>query len=193
MSITMMCNEDAEGAFCDLRWSKDEKRPIIMRETHVGVVLYTGERNGYDDSDFYAVVWDDVKGFTDEILYASTRGWTYPNHASADATLEILQKLEAIRKANAEHAALHKAKVEANTPRVGKRVKVVGGRKVPHGAEGEVFWFGEKRRFGPRYNGPTLASAGILNFRESVRDKRVGIRLADESKVFVDAIHVEVV
>ncbi|SFO66239.1 hypothetical protein SAMN05216207_11642 [Pseudonocardia ammonioxydans] len=54
------------------------------QRSYVGAVLATYEANGYDDSDFLAVVWDGDQVTTCE--YASTRGWTYHNHATTDAT-----------------------------------------------------------------------------------------------------------
>lgn len=59
-----------------------------MNEFAVGRVLYCGERNYYDDSDFYALYWgEDNQPHTCE--YATTRAWTYNNHADVDATPEI--------------------------------------------------------------------------------------------------------
>ena len=55
-----------------------DREPLYMETTHVGVVLSTGEHNYHDDSDFFAVVWDN-EGCVREIEYATTRGWTYPN------------------------------------------------------------------------------------------------------------------
>ena len=57
------------------------------QSSYVGAVLETYERNGYDDSDFLAVVWDGEQVTTRE--YASTRGWTYHNAASVDATPQV--------------------------------------------------------------------------------------------------------
>ncbi len=61
----------------------------VLHYTYEGCVLSLGENNGYDDSDFFAVVWDHAKGATDRIIYASTRGWTYDLNASVDATDEV--------------------------------------------------------------------------------------------------------
>jgi hypothetical protein len=47
--------------------------------------------NGYDDSDFYMLVWDPVTVKAERILFATTRGWTYPSCGSKpDATSETL-------------------------------------------------------------------------------------------------------
>ena len=38
-------------------WNRETMGPMLMETTHVGLVLSTGEYNGYDDSDFFAEVW----------------------------------------------------------------------------------------------------------------------------------------
>lgn len=53
--------------------------------TYDGMVLDTFERNMYDDSDFYAIVWDEAEGKLKSVEYATTRGWTYHNRAVVDA------------------------------------------------------------------------------------------------------------
>lgn len=122
---------------------------LVMETTHQGQVLYTGEHNWYDDSDFYAMVWDDEAGKPVEVTYASTRGWTYPNHAEADATPEVQAKYEAWRAAREAERRAAEAAREAATPRRGKRLRVVKGRKVPVGVEGECIWTGNGH-YGPR-------------------------------------------
>lgn len=64
--------------------------PLWTWETHVGLCLSQYERNGYDDSDFYMVVWNPEKSEPETIMFASTRGWSYPSYASyVDATDEV--------------------------------------------------------------------------------------------------------
>lgn len=58
--------------------------------SYVDRVLSRHERNGYDDSDFYALVWDAATQSVKSVDYASTRGWTYHNHAIIDAPAEIV-------------------------------------------------------------------------------------------------------
>jgi len=60
--------------------------------SYSGMVLDIYEVNGSFDSDFYAIVWDEEAGRTRTIEYASTRGWTYHNGASVDATAEVQAK-----------------------------------------------------------------------------------------------------
>jgi hypothetical protein len=117
-----------------------------MRTTHVGLVLDTGEINGYDDSDFYAVVWNPAEKKIERVTYASTRGWTYPNGAAIDATPEVRQEADAFLKAGRREAALAawraKNKADARSPIKGRVVVVARGRKVPLGTEGVVIWKG---------------------------------------------------
>lgn len=119
--------------------------PLYLETTYKGCVLNTYERNGYDDSDFYAVCWDEKAGKVVTILYASTRGWTYPNGATVDATPEIRERaaqamfdngidshLSFIMESEREKA---KADIQKNSI-----VQVFKGRKVPIGVMGKVFW-----------------------------------------------------
>lgn len=65
--------------------------PVVLYTTHHGLCLAERERNMYDDSDFYMTVWISEKGAAEEILFASTRGWTYPCMASCvDASPDVI-------------------------------------------------------------------------------------------------------
>lgn len=109
--------------------------------TFEGAVLETRERNGYDDSDFYAIVWDGEKITT--VDYASTRFWTYHNTAEVDATDSVKAAARAwLRKHAARQYELSQRSRAASH---GDTVRVTKGRKVPVGTEGKVFWIGEKR------------------------------------------------
>lgn len=116
--------------------------PLYMKTTHRGLVLNTYERNGYDDSDFYATVWNVEKGKPQDICYASTRGWTYANGAVIDATPEVRALYDAYVEKQNQVYREHKAAIEAATPKKGKVVKVVRGRKVPIGTQGTCIWVG---------------------------------------------------
>jgi hypothetical protein len=153
-----------------------DREPLYMETTHVGVVLSTGEHNYHDDSDFYALIWDEDTQSVREVEYASTRGWTYPNGAWVDATDEVKAKADAYY----EGIALRNWKLDnekqAKFPTKGKVVKVVKGRKTPVGTTGDVIWSGEGRRYG--YYGKT--------------PYRVGIKAADGVVHWTDADNVEV-
>lgn len=147
-----------------------DKGPEHYDVSHEGHVLQLVEHNYYDDSDFFALVWDDEKGAPREVWYATTRGWTYNNGASVDATEEVLAKYAAYRAEQSARRAAYEAEAEAAVPRKGRLVRVVKGRKVPVGTEGTVIWYGEGRY-------------GV----------RVGLKDADEKVHWTAASNVEVV
>ena len=104
-----------------------------------GAVLWDGERNYYDDSDFYAVVWDDEKNAPKEVGYATTRGWTYNNGAAVDATPDVLAKFaawQAKERALSHLLGLRNGAAEAHS---GAKVVVAKGRKIAKGKTGTVF------------------------------------------------------
>ena len=119
----------------------DHDRPMI--ETHKGLVVALREHNGYDDSDFYAVVWNAEKGAPEEVLYGSTACWTYINGATVDATPEVM----AAYLAYCERARIAKASIRQweseFTVRKGATAEVFKGRKVAVGTRGTVIWMGE--------------------------------------------------
>jgi hypothetical protein len=70
------------------------------RLSHVGLCISEREHNMYDDSDFYMTVWNQEKGEPEEIMFGTTRGWTYPCMASSvDATPEVRAAYDAWNKA----------------------------------------------------------------------------------------------
>lgn len=82
-------------------------RPIWLYDTHVGFCLRSGEYNGYDDSDFYMEVWNPNERKVERIIFASTRGWTYPCYgSSADATPEVLEAYAQMKDAESRLAAM---------------------------------------------------------------------------------------
>lgn len=153
--------------------------------TYEGRVLYTGERNYRDDSDFYALVWDDESESVKEVGYATTRGWTYGNYATIDATPEVLDKAKNYYAKLLFERLKAAAAADARTPKVGKTVKVVKGRKVPLGTVGEVFWTGEGGYFGPR---PRFRSGAWSTKGEP----RIGLKTEAGEKFFLPAKNVEV-
>jgi hypothetical protein len=174
MSITMClsreCTADNKNSF---------GRPCIdPTVSHVGMVISTHERNGYDDSDFYAKVWDANKGSVVEVTYASTRSWTYHNSATVDATDDVLALVATLR---AEQAAAHTALVaaaHAAMPTVGKMVRSTTTRGKNVGVTSEVRWYGVDQ-----YHSNTWNTA-----------YRVGVRVDGQSKLtFLSADKVEVI
>jgi hypothetical protein len=100
MAIIECINPSAGEGYDPNRFSADEDLYKLHDElAHVtsyeGCVLRLGEHNGYDDSDFYAMVWDEPTNSVKKITYATTRGWTYHNGAKVDATEDNRAKAEA--------------------------------------------------------------------------------------------------
>lgn len=150
--ISMCCPQDAPGAvLVDVsRWGMAEAHYHQMLGE--GRVVALRERNGYDDSDFFAVLWDDERGEPVEVEYASTRGWSYCCSAAVDATPEVaaayetwLARRRAVARAQREHEDLTRIDL-------GVRVRVARGRKVPVGTEGTVVWRGADQ-FRPYWRG----------------------------------------
>ncbi len=202
MSIRTMCSKDTPGARLDEHWSKPDQ-PIYVETTHVGQVLALREHNGYDDSDFYALVWEPGANEPREIQYATTRGWTYPNGASIDATPELRERYEAHLAGLRQAAAERRARCEAATPTIGKRVRVVRGRKVPIGTVGAVVWYGQARVYGANYPNGYKAHArdqhrlvdSLLPPATGLKEgMRVGILVdGTQDKLFLSAKNVDVI
>lgn len=123
-------------------------QPGDYEVTFEGRVLGLREMNGYDDSDFYARVWDDEAGKPKEVEYATTRGWTYKNSASVDADDETLakyaeylteQKVAAAMRAEREREGyVEKGKTVTLT----RRVRSKNHGTFNEGEQGVVFWVG---------------------------------------------------
>lgn len=139
MSIKILNMTKVHEAGIDLnRESYSDKCAACLDVTYEGAVLDMTERNGYDDSDFYAVVWDEAEGRVKSIQYATTRGWTYCNGASIDATPEVQEKAAAWYRAELIAREERNIRAELAAPHVGALVRVIRGRKVPKGFEGRV-------------------------------------------------------
>lgn len=147
------------GAYCDIHYTRQVARQdnfagdmaraqIVMKEFAHGCVVNTREFNGYDDSDFYATYYDAEAGEFREVMYATTRGWTYPCHATIDATPEVLELWKAERARRAEVARKLEAERLERLPSKGRRVRILpnkGKAKIYAGREAVVFWFEEQR------------------------------------------------
>jgi len=82
-----------EGSYCSL--GHTDGGVLILWETFKGHCIKDRERNGAYDSDFFMMVWDDSLGEAYEVMYATTRGWSYPAMASyVDAEPEVIEKYE---------------------------------------------------------------------------------------------------
>ena len=119
---------------------------IETKETYVGRVLETYEENGYNDSDFYAIVWDDETNSLIHKQFATTRFYSNGYGAKIDATPEIIEKATAERKTRFLKSAIEKDEETAKTVAKGKMVEINRGRKN-RGIIGEVFWVGSPDKF----------------------------------------------
>jgi hypothetical protein len=116
---------------------------LWLYETHHGLCIHEREQNGYNDSDFFMVVWNEEQNKPECIEFASTRGWSYPCYASRpDARPEIMVKWEAFNQAREEKARQAHLDAMARMPGKGKTLKVVKGRKVAIGTTGVCIWSG---------------------------------------------------
>ena len=114
-----------------------------MDVRYEGATLGTYEVNGYNDSDFYAVVWNGEAVVS--IEYATTRGWTYANGASPDATDDVKAAAAAFLYERDVKSWNVAAAHDALIPEKGRQAEVFKGRKVPVGTTGEIIWVGDDR------------------------------------------------
>jgi hypothetical protein len=167
-----------QSAMEDRLASAAEHQFVITWE---GCVLRLGEHNYYDDSDFYAIVWDAQLGAPREIEYGTTRGWSYWNSASVDATDEVLAAFNAYKAEQARVARAEREAWEAQQPYVGRTVKVIKafrakGVRVEVGTVATITWYGEDK-----YNSHSL-----------LKKYRCGFDVNGQ-RVFASAANVEVV
>jgi len=107
--------------------------------SYVGAVLDDREENGYHDSDFYAVVWDEDESKLKKVVYNSTR-YAGGGSCTIDATPDTLEKARNWLTSWAIEFLQNKHTKDSTTPVCGRKVRVVKGRKVPKGTEGILFW-----------------------------------------------------
>lgn len=164
MAITICTNPHA-GDFDPNKGGYDADASARHAEAaHVtsweGLVLATGEHNWHDDSDFYALVWDAERGEVRKIEYATTRGWTYHNHATVDATPEaraaaIAWQTKILFDSYVEEERTKKTvgTVVRSLTKRGKNVGVEGKiERVGDGTYGPyvmIMWQGERRFLDP--------------------------------------------
>lgn len=140
---------------------------------YVGCVLDTYERNGYSDSDWYAVCWDEEKQAVVEVNYDTTRagggGW-----ADIDITTENLRKAyRYYYRRERQWFDWVGNPAQAKSITKGDMAVVIKGRKVPQGTVGKVFWVGI-----------------VTNHYTYRSEKRVGIEV-DGERLFLPMEYVE--
>lgn len=124
------------------------------RDSHHGLVLALIEENRYDDSDFFAVVWNTKTCAPERVQYATTRFWSGAASAFVDATDEVREAWDAYRAkeraerekaaaADLEVATKARAAVAEELERVtalkGLRVRIKGGSVLT------LFWVGRSK------------------------------------------------
>ena len=134
------------------QWKHASTNPnfsLYSYETHVGLCIADYEENGYNDSDWTMLVWNPVKKCTEKILFATTRGWTYPCYGSfPDATPEVLEAYKRYLCVKRYRTLVSKNIMDARTVKVGKTVQVVKGRKVPLGTTGICGYIEQNPKYG---------------------------------------------
>ena len=97
------------------------------------LVLEDRERNSYDDSDFYGVVWDEYSNKPMNVEYGSTRYHSQIRSCRVDATPDVRRMYELWR------ADQHRIRVR-DTVKTGRLVQFTRGRH--EGRLGTVKWSG---------------------------------------------------
>lgn len=109
-----------------------------------GRVLAVREKNFADESDFYAIVYDDVEDKVKEIIYGSTR-FAGSGFAEPDAPKEIHELAKAAWVRDKFQDFKERTIEYLKIPVRGSRIKVVKGRKNKHGRTGKVEFIKTKR------------------------------------------------
>ncbi len=150
-----------------------DRRILVMVQRYHGKVIREYERNGYDDSDFYAVVWDEEKQEPRHIQWGTTRAWTYACGCVVDATPEVLEKYNAwCQRRDAAWAAYHKLEAKY-IPAKGKIIRSTTTRGKAKGKQGLVTWVGASL-----YGG--MSARFITDSNEAVFVSTDSIEILDE-------------
>lgn len=147
-----MVNENIDGSYPEgsFSWINRDAYDhlVVLQDTFHGCVLSLRERNLYHDSDFFATVWDNKHQCAYEILYASTRFWSYPCAAIVDATDEV-KKLYADWCADKQIKwNVYDQECKYYIPKEGKLAKSLTTRGKAKNLEGEIFWIGKSQYTG---------------------------------------------
>lgn len=142
---------------------------------YVGCVLNVWERNGYNDSDFYATCWDRESGKIVEVEYDTTRAGG-GGYADIDATIDVLRQVyRYYKRLGRDHFDSVTNIENAKKVKKGDTVKVIRGRKVKKGTIATVFWVGT-----------------CYNPYSRINENRVGLEI-DGKRQFINLDYVEVI
>ena len=115
-------------ALADRRGEPDEialKGDQYRIAYHTGHVLTRYEVNGYDDSDFYAVVYNPNTNALEHVFYATTRCYTYNDSAVVDATPEVIEQARAVLRTVVEQHIRKADHLDTLKLKVGRVVRFV--------------------------------------------------------------------
>lgn len=118
----------------------DYSKVIGHKEEYAGLVLDDRERNYHDDSDFYAVVWNEERNEPMDIEYGTTRFATCDRYVKVDATADVRRKFTDWARKQYFSSLVLRDREKANSLEKGKIVKVVRGRKVKHSTRGKIIY-----------------------------------------------------
>lgn len=114
--------------------------------TFEGAVLGVSERNGCDDSDFIAFVWDATEKEIAVVTYGSTAYQSVGHSAIIDASDDVIDQARAWARDTYERKVFYDILNDARRKLVkGARVKSTTTRGKNKGVIGEVVWIGGDR------------------------------------------------
>lgn len=133
------------GAFCLLAHKEynQNNQSMVMVDSWHGLVIAEFEKNFRDDSDFYAVVWDEAIQAPRKILYATTRAWSYPCSCVVDASQEVIAEFEAFKANERAKSEERRRQMERYVPKVGMVARSTTTRGKAKGKQGEITWIGD--------------------------------------------------
>lgn len=140
MSVILICGANDAGAV-----ECSNYPGVFVKEVFKGCVVGLRERNMHDDSDFFARVWNYQTGRPEEVMYGTTRGWTYAASAEIDATPEVRALVAAWDAAQEAQRLAALAEVRAAYASVDAQVKILkaaGRRSHRKGEIARITWVG---------------------------------------------------
>lgn len=127
------------GAFSIL--SNIDKK-FVMIDKHHGKVIQIFERNYHDDIDFIATVWNEERARPENILYATTRAYSYPCNAIVDATDDVLKKYNDYQDRAKLAWCEYEQKKQRYVPKIGCLAKSLTKKGKSKGLKGSITWVG---------------------------------------------------
>jgi hypothetical protein len=151
-------------------------------------VFESREKNYYDDSDFYAVVLDKRTGKVHTTEYDTTR-FGGGGYCSIDATPEAIEAGRVWAEAETFRQLAYRDELDSQKIEMGRRVRVIKGKKAPIGTEGEIFYLNHvPDRYGRAWGGYTKLGLAITDRKETAMGKngKQYERFADVAWTYAD-------